>query len=452
MSHTPYCPNELSPWPRLILGGTNQGKPSDLQASGDLDNIANDLSSHEHSPRLTRRPRNSRRRTLSILTSNSTQPCSDRNSFGSTQRYDDASDSIAVQPLNHQVSEREVERQLDLRRTRLKEAKRNGDDAERHRLKDMRLFDGIERPLIGDAMTEHAQFEGRFSEEIVHGGLAPLPNRDNSDSNLGHTPEICWHMKLQSLHGALIPDEFAECSIHAAPNRPSTPTKPTSSTITQSPSGFKNSTFFTTPSPSSRKTRASSIGSSTLQGSPTVVSPAKASITAPNADKEDPFLFIGKYIQHHSKNAKGPKKTEANENRVSQASAGKADQPGCICSNHHCHVDLSGGPSEHCHSCKLPGPQPEIRAAMRRIESTRKSRMSVRTYRASPSRPASAHENKYFEDLQKDMMLVDMYNAEMEERCSEGIWWQGWLVVEELKCRGIVGSVLLVHQRNGEAL
>ncbi|KAL9131698.1 MAG: hypothetical protein Q9217_000439 [Psora testacea] len=43
--------------------------------------------------------------------------------------------------------------------------------------------------------------------------------------------------------------------------------------------------------------------------------------------------------------------------------------------------------------------------------------------------------------LELDMALVDMYNSEMEVRCANGIWWEGWLVVGELRRRGIVGSV-----------
>lgn len=45
-----------------------------------------------------------------------------------------------------------------------------------------------------------------------------------------------------------------------------------------------------------------------------------------------------------------------------------------------------------------------------------------------------------FERLHEDARLVEMYDAEMEKRCEEGVWWEGWLIVEDLKDRGIVGS------------
>jgi hypothetical protein len=44
------------------------------------------------------------------------------------------------------------------------------------------------------------------------------------------------------------------------------------------------------------------------------------------------------------------------------------------------------------------------------------------------------------ENLRRDVQLVELYNAEMEKRCSKGVWWEGWLVVEDLKWQGFVGS------------
>lgn len=34
-----------------------------------------------------------------------------------------------------------------------------------------------------------------------------------------------------------------------------------------------------------------------------------------------------------------------------------------------------------------------------------------------------------------------LYDAEMEIRARNGVWWEGWLVVEELRGKGVLGSV-----------
>lgn len=61
---------------------------------------------------------------------------------------------------------------------------------------------------------------------------------------------------------------------------------------------------------------------------------------------------------------------------------------------------------------------------------------------------SEADEFRKFEALQEDMKLVEMYNAETEKRCRNGVWWEGWLIVEGLKRQGIVGSKLFVYERD----
>lgn len=61
---------------------------------------------------------------------------------------------------------------------------------------------------------------------------------------------------------------------------------------------------------------------------------------------------------------------------------------------------------------------------------------------------SEADEFRKFEALQEDMKLVEMYNAETEKRCRNGVWWEGWLIVEDLKRQGIVGSKLFVYERD----
>ena len=41
-----------------------------------------------------------------------------------------------------------------------------------------------------------------------------------------------------------------------------------------------------------------------------------------------------------------------------------------------------------------------------------------------------------------DEILARLYHAEMEKRCSEGVWWEGWMIVEDLKRQGMIGSVI----------
>jgi len=443
MSRTIHCSNELSPWPRLLLSGASQQGGGERQVSGEGNNSASDRSSRGHCPHLTSRPKGLRGRISSVMSSNSNsaRPNGRRTSFSSTKQYNAIRDDKPIQPLNRQQSGREVQRLLELKERKLKEAKRNGDISEVHRLKNLHLFDDIERLEIGDATPGHTQSGERFSDEDTQYEVASDTGSEIRGSTLGHTPELCWHMQLQYAHGALIPEEFIKCNIHPALEAPATPTRSTTPNIVQSPSSSKTSTSFTQSGPLSRRTRTSSISSSTIQGSATVSTPAKA-------DEEDPFLYIGKYILHHSKKSRNLEKTKPNRTQALQAAVTRREHsPECVCSNHECRDYLSGKVSKHCRFCRFPGPQPEIQAAVARIESIDESQMSVDTDISLPLRIELADELRCFEDLQEDTKLIEMYNAEMEKRCREGVWWEGWLIVEELKKQGIVGSIPYVYAR-----
>ena len=63
-----------------------------------------------------------------------------------------------------------------------------------------------------------------------------------------------------------------------------------------------------------------------------------------------------------------------------------------------------------------------------------------------PAESSEADEFRKFEALQEDMKLVEMYNAEMEKRCRKGVWWEGWLIVQDLERQGIVGSKPFVYE------
>lgn len=61
---------------------------------------------------------------------------------------------------------------------------------------------------------------------------------------------------------------------------------------------------------------------------------------------------------------------------------------------------------------------------------------------------SEAAEFRKFEALQEDMKLVELYNAETEKRCRNGVWWEGWLIVDDLRRQGIVGSKPFVHEKD----
>lgn len=55
-------------------------------------------------------------------------------------------------------------------------------------------------------------------------------------------------------------------------------------------------------------------------------------------------------------------------------------------------------------------------------------------------RVVAMHKSVIFKDLQLDLKFVEEYTTEMEKRAAKGIWWEAWLVIEDLKKKGIVGS------------
>ena len=53
----------------------------------------------------------------------------------------------------------------------------------------------------------------------------------------------------------------------------------------------------------------------------------------------------------------------------------------------------------------------------------------------------TAFESAVIKQLELDREFVEEYDGALEARCAEGVWWEAWLVVEELRGRGIIGSV-----------
>ena len=554
MSLIPTLSNELSPHPRIHIGEI----PSNATA----------LKQRPTSPRL-RRDSNQRFRSNSSTVrsrgrSGSNAECvpaksqarERSTSFASTQNFHDGFGSIPVPRLDHKVSERKVQELLKLRNRKLKEAERRGDEIEVFRLKNLNLVEEIERPEIAENEPEVVGFRGDIAShndhqdcapqiEVVDVGFTSQPKSVNQE----HTATLCWHLKLEYAQGLRVPDEFSKCTIHPSPSpcassSPSFVSQP-SSPSSRSPgsrrslrrtklSSIGSSTLrdFSEPSspatspstaigsePSSpsflgseskrslRHTKLSSNGTYTLREFSEPSSPATSSSTAiglelssptqhssistypdeedpflyvarditthpdgnnqvaeakrsdyqpPSADanpsfhehssnvsypdEEDPFLYIARDIRTQAEGDNSIKKAKRSDTQAPIADAKCSFHIKCTCTNHNCLTYLSGPPSKHCRFCKLPRLQPEIAAAIDRIEDIKTSVLALADANLPQAESSAAEEYGTFEVLQEDMELVEMYNAETEKRCRNGVWWEGWLIAEDLKRQGVVGS------------
>lgn len=89
---------------------------------------------------------------------------------------------------------------------------------------------------------------------------------------------------------------------------------------------------------------------------------------------------------------------------------------------------------------------------MDRIEAVGSPHPAAHADGVSPARTEFDDELEQFESLRPDLLFVEMYKVEMEKRCREGISWEGWLIVEDLKSQGIVGSVPSVYGRDDDGV
>ena len=464
MSCLPSVSNELFPWPdtrlaRVPISSTAAGQPTiysglrrgSSQQSVDTSNFSKQRGRANSDARA-------------VLAKSQVRGRSRSTNFGSTQECGNFCNSPSSPRLEFSFSQRKVQELVKLRKLKLREAERNGNQAEIFRLKNLNLFDDIEKDekeadepegagctdyLTG--LTDHcgftSQHDGRDIDSIPQTKQPKLINQ-------GHTATLCWHLKLQHAQGLIVPAEFSQCDIHPTPSLDNF-SSPSSATQPALPNSLRSET-----TQSKHLKTVSSIGSSTLTNpsktsSPatslsTTIAPGSSSPTKQSAttitsssprndrDETDPFLYIAKYIQRHAKG--GRQSTEAKHFR-SQAPVNKrASQIQCKCANHSCNVCLSGSPSKHCRFCKLPGPLPEIAAAVDRIEKMKISIFAHTDANLPAEEPSEADEFRKFKALQEDVRLVEMYCTEMEKRCRSGVWWEGWLIVRDLKCQGIVGS------------
>lgn len=423
MAQIPYCANQLSPWARIHYGDEDLRASKAAQAGTEKTGKDKSVDSAiEHEGSWKRRLTNAESKALRQ---------GRRTSFGLSQRYIGVDNDARTERLDREASAIEVERLLHLRRQKMKEAHRKGDDSEVYRLQNLGLFDDIDTVTLEDSLYQQSFSDGTSQSDFAVNDATA----SQSLVKQGHTEELCWYMKTQQVHGVVIPEDFSNCTVHPTPGQamplPNLQNPKLNSASLSSISTSTKYASITSQGPSTKpstwlESDVSSLHSKASSG------PRPASIRSPTnqeIDNDDPFLHVGEFIGNDAK---------SNESSASYRSMrdSKYKKPThCVCSNHACRNYLSGKASQHCRNCKVPKPQPEVQDAISRIEE----------YRESPSAGFDS-ENRLSqaisssEMLQEDLMLVEMYNTEMEARCRDGIWWEGWLIVEELKQKGIVGS------------
>ena len=447
MSRVPYSPNQLSPWPCVLFRDEYVDTDASRGVEAESKNSAGPDGNGGY-PTLAPQPRKGSLSNVGFA--KKARPMRGRrSSFGSTQQQVAVAESFPVKPPDREKSGQEVQRLLKLRTQKLKEAKENGDDTEIYRLKHLNLFDDIEKPETEDDGFEDGVFEGSPNEsDVVYEIASPItePNMSvllpSPAFSHGHSQasDLCWHMKLQQAHGASIPEVFSSCTIHPEPGPSTTASAGSSSTLAHSPKSSKSST----QGSSLPRTRVSTLESS-IDNPSVTCSPSKVSSASSEAGEEDSFLYIANYKRYHSRNTGQGKSPKNQGSAIAGPETRRESTSHCTCSDHDCRTYLSGTSSQHCRNCKLPRPQPEIRAVIEHIEDVKASAMSANDTGILMEENGFEVELAQDEDLRDDVELVEFYNAEMEKRCSKGVWWEGWLIVEDLKRQGIIGSKPYVY-------
>ena len=303
-----------------------------------------------------------------------------RNSFGATQYHRSASHSngMANIPLDREKSSREVDRLLEVRRQKMKQARNLGDDAEVHRLQTLGLFENV----CEDVLDESSLVGGKTSCGV----------------------------------------RFVEAEADSGSNDAST---------------IRASSFL--PAQSS----VASVASIVVE---------TACTTLAKYPKEDCDVFLE--LASEAPCRSDPEAAKAS--RRSKSCGSPSCKRGDACARY-----VRG------RGCCLPKPQPSILAAKERIVERIRLPITMGLVqdlqlqadcKDGVSHPAPqeieevseridrACQSPVIMQLELDMDLVDMYDSSMELRCSKGVWWEGWLVVEELKSQGIVGSVYAVEE------
>ena len=370
----------------------------------------------------------------------------------------------AEEMRNRDAAAQEIQRLLRIRKQKLKLLEQNEDEVSLTRLKNL---DESE-----DTSSEASRSDGHdIRATNWHKGLSRVLIHDTNVSppislhrssyrqqsvSLGHTPDLCWHLKLQAGRGAFIPEEYSKCTVHPTPTLDNVAPSPKSKRTPVTSPVRSSSRQIKVPIRSSLL-RSPAGPSSTTKGhgrnfEPSSPSSLRTCVRTEDLAEEDPFLYVGRYSQ--------AKALYRQDTLNSKRGLGRPSSRRCACANHNCRTFLSGSPSKHCRNCRLPQPDREIRAAMSRINDMMRPQPPMRGHggssdacefemgsgdtlhklRDTEEEISVADESKQFRYWQEDMFFVETYNAEMEKRCKSGIWWEGWLIVEDLKQHGIAGS------------
>ena len=469
MSRLPCVSSELFPWPdvhsaRVPISSTTTDQPALLSG---LRRGSSQQSVDTSSFSKQRGRANSDAR--AVLAKPQVRGRSRSTNFGSTQEYGNVCNSPSAPRLELNFSQRKVQELVKLRKLKLREAERHGDQPEIFRLKNLNLFDDIEKDAKEGDEPKGAGCTDYLTGSIDHRGFtSQLDGRDidfapqskqPKSINQGHTATLCWYLKLQYAQGLTVPAEFSQCDIHPTPSpgifsslssetQPALPNSLSSeSTQTKHLKKVSSIGSSTLRDPSKRSSSATSLSTTIAPGSSSPTKQTATTITTGsslrhNPNETDPFLYIAKYIQRHAKGGRQLKEAKHFRSQAPTPVHKRASQIQCKCANHSCNVCLSGSPS------KLPGLIPEIAAAVDRIEKMKKSSFAHPATNLPAQEPLEADESRKFEALQEDVRLVEMYCTEMEKRCSRGVWWEGWLIVQDLQRQGIVGSKPLVGERD----
>ena len=451
MSSIPTLSSELSPRPRIHTGEIPSNATAVKQQTI-LPRLIRDSSQRFRGNSRITQPRE---RSISDAGSVIVKPQSRGRgiTFGSTQEFREVRGSVPVQRLDRKISDQKVQQLLKLRNQKLKEAERKGNGVEVFRLKNLNLFDEIETPESNENERKEVELSEDITGQNYHQGLSSQFDvidvsftSQSQPLNQGHTATLCWHLKLEHIQGLRVPDEFSHCAIHPSPS-PSASSSPSFTSQSLSPSSFSSG--------SRSSLRRTKVSSSTLRDfsapSPAVTPTPTAIVSEPSTPKEhssivsspgdeDSFLYLAKYLRRGAEGDRQVDETQEPRLQASNADPKRPSHTKCTCTNHNCHTYLSGPPSKHCRFCKLPKPHPEIATAADRIEDMKTSVLAHADANLPVGVPAEAQEHWKFEALQEDMKLVEMYNAETEKRCRKGVWWEGWLIVGDLKRQGIIGS------------
>ena len=390
-SRTPFCSNELPPWPRIQLGEVDTDNCDEKSAitakAGKGRSISSLFRSHSIS---------SRSKLLNPKDTNSAHcqqdlPCSSYQSEGSPAA------------MNGKICDKASSTS---RFANMREAHRGTDRATRPR------------------------FESRFGRSVS----------SSRTINQGHTASLCWYMRLQQAEGILVPTEFSSCTLHPAlVDRPQTPPDLSIGALQADTSSSSSSARSHGSISSHRSTlssytwvgsEASSLDSPTFKTRENIASDDRQSDQEEEVEEyekgeeqeEDPFLYLGRQLSLATHRTNRPTFQRVRTPHF------PSNPPHCICTHYPCNTYLHGPPSTHCKSCRLPTPQPEILAALSRLKAARERiAREPGIARSDIKKMMLANET-----VRKDVEFVERYEAEMEERCAKGVWWDGWIVAEGL--------------------